>query len=177
MVYSSEHQSLAVLELRVHIDTTSMTRPYKWLAFDFDDALVQTFTVARLPKDWRHEPPPSSLQRLGDAWAAAGPSVILAVPSAIVPDERNLLLNPKHPDISKIHFHPAALCGWPYSSKSYSLTSVVRDVSRARVSSEGRPGNGGLGSMIVPGGAFATKRMPGQSLRTRMTCRASSRAP
>lgn len=106
MVYSSEHQSLTVLELRVHIDTTSMTSPYKWLAFDFDEALMQTFPVPRLPKDWRHEPPPSSLQRLGDAWAAAGPSVILAVPSAIVPDETNLLINPKHPDISKIHFRP-----------------------------------------------------------------------
>ena len=105
MVYASEHQSLAVLEVRVHI---AMSTLYKSFAFDFDEALMQTFPGQELPQDWQHEPPPISLQRLGDEWVRAGAAVILAVPSAIVPNELNLLINPRHPDISKVHIHPAA---------------------------------------------------------------------
>ena len=104
MVYASEHQSLAVLEVRVHI---AMSGVYKSFAFDFADGLMRTFPVQQLPKDWQHEPPPVSLQRLGDQWVKAGDSVILAVPSAIVPNELNFLLNPRHPDISKIQIHTA----------------------------------------------------------------------
>jgi RES domain-containing protein len=102
LVYASEHQSLAVLELRVHIDTTSMRRPYKLIGFTFDDLLLGTLPFDKLPADWRREPPPPSLQRLGDQWVAYAASPILAVPSAIVPAESNLLLNPKHPDFSKL---------------------------------------------------------------------------
>jgi hypothetical protein len=40
--YGSEHQSLAVLEVRVHIP---MTSPYKSFAFDFDEAMMQTFPL------------------------------------------------------------------------------------------------------------------------------------
>jgi RES domain-containing protein len=104
MVYASEHESLAVLEVRVHIATPSV---YKSIVFEFDDGLMRTFPIQQLPKEWQNEPPPPSLQRLGDQWAKAGDSVILAVPSAIVPNELNLLLNPRHPDISKIHIHTA----------------------------------------------------------------------
>jgi len=104
MVYASEHESLAVLEVRVHI---AMSSVYKSLFFEFDEALMKTFPAHDLPKDWQHEPPPVSLQRLGDEWAKAGDSVILAVPSAIVPREMNLLLNPRHPDFSKVQIRPA----------------------------------------------------------------------
>jgi RES domain-containing protein len=104
MVYASEHESLAVLEVRVHI---AMSGVYKSFAFHFDEGLMRTLLVQQLPKDWQHEPPPVSLQRLGDQWVKAGDSVILAVPSAIVPNELNLLINPRHPDFSKIDIHTA----------------------------------------------------------------------
>lgn len=104
MVYASEHESLAVLEVRVHI---AMSGVYKSFSFDFDEGLMRTLPVQQLPKDWQREPPPVSLQRLGDQWVKAGDSLILAVPSAIVPNELNLLLNPRHPDFTKIDIHTA----------------------------------------------------------------------
>jgi RES domain-containing protein len=55
-----------------------------------------------LPKDWRQEPPPPSTQQLGDAWVKSASSAILAVPSIIIPENLNYLLNPKHPDFVKI---------------------------------------------------------------------------
>jgi RES domain-containing protein len=102
VVYASEHKSLTALETRVHIDARAKIMRYKCFAFHFDRALAKTLPSANLPADWRQEPPPPSLQELGDAWANSGSSVILSVPSAIIPDELNILLNPLHPDFRKI---------------------------------------------------------------------------
>ena len=102
MVYASEHKSLAALEVRVHIDTTSKIKRYKSFAFQFDESLLELFRPALLPEDWWQEPPPPSLQQLGDAWVASAKSPILAVPSVIIPDELNYLLNPNHPDFARI---------------------------------------------------------------------------
>ena len=108
MVYASEHKSLAALEVRVHIDTARKIKPYKCFAFHFDEKLREIFQVKSLPGDWRQEPPPVSLQRLGDAWAKAASAPILAVPSVIIPDESNYLLNPKHPEFTKIKIEKPA---------------------------------------------------------------------
>lgn len=102
MVYASEHKSLAALEVRVHINTTKKLKRYKCFPFEFDQKLMKDFPLGSLPKDWQQEPPPPSLQQLGDAWVRAADSPILAVPSVIIPDERNYLLNPKHPQFAKI---------------------------------------------------------------------------
>ncbi len=106
MVYAAQHQSLAALELRVHIDKTKMNKLYKCFTFHFDEQLMDVFRVGALPKDWQQEPPPPSLQQLGDAWFKAGRSVILAVPSVIIPKELNYLINPKHPDFTKVRIDP-----------------------------------------------------------------------
>ena len=102
MVYASEHQSLAALEVRVHIDRTRMRKLYKCFAFQFDEQLMEVFRVGALPKDWRQEPPPPSLQLLGDNWVKSGASVILAVPSVVIPNELNYLINPKHAGFAKL---------------------------------------------------------------------------
>lgn len=102
MVYASEHKSLAALEVRVHINTTKKLKRYKCFPFEFDQKLMKDFPLGSLPKDWQQEPPPPSLQQLGDAWVRAADSPILAAPSVIIPDERNYLLNPNHPQFAKI---------------------------------------------------------------------------
>ena len=102
MVYASEHKSLAALELRVHIDSIRKSRRYQCFAFDFHKHLMKVIRISSLPKNWQQEPAPPSLQQIGDAWIKAGNSPILAVPSVIIPDELNYLLNPKHPGFAKI---------------------------------------------------------------------------
>lgn len=106
MVYGSEHQSLAALEVRVHIDKTSLHKRYRCFSFRFDDRLLEVLPARALPKNWREEPPPPLLQELGGAWANSGRSAILAVPSVIIPAERNYLINPRHPAFSKIRIDP-----------------------------------------------------------------------
>ena len=102
MVYASQHKSLAALELRVHIDTTKKIKRYQSFGFQFEEDLMEVFRAGALPEDWQQEPPPPSLQQLGDAWVQAATSPILAVPSVIIPDELNYLLNPKHTHFAKI---------------------------------------------------------------------------
>jgi RES domain-containing protein len=102
MVYAAEHASLAALEVRVHKETTRRLKPYKCFAFQFDEKLMEALRAGGLPKDWQQEPPPASLQRLGDDWVRSGVSAILAVPSVIIPIELNYLINPGHPDFAKI---------------------------------------------------------------------------
>jgi RES domain-containing protein len=55
-----------------------------------------------LPADWRARPSSPGARAIGDAWLAQRASVALAVPSVLVPPERNLLLSPSHPRFSEV---------------------------------------------------------------------------
>ncbi|HXT12304.1 MAG TPA: RES family NAD+ phosphorylase [Candidatus Angelobacter sp.] len=102
MVYASLHLSLAALEIRVHIEATSKRKNYSCIAFHFDKTIMRVLTARDLPKNWQHEPSIPSAKRIGDSWVESKASVILGVPSVVVPEELNLLINPKHPDFKKI---------------------------------------------------------------------------
>lgn len=101
VVYGSQHKSLAALELLVHRDPR---RPNRFTAFlfQFSESLVETVPLRGLPEDWRQEPPPPSTQQIGDVWMRESRSAVLAVPSIIIPEELNYVLNPAHPDFKKI---------------------------------------------------------------------------
>lgn len=101
VVYGSAHKSLAALEQLVHHQPRSPNR-FKVFRFQCGDSLVETLAPRALPRDWRLEPPPPATQRLGDAWVHAARSAVLAVPSIIIPEEMNFVLNPAHPDFKKI---------------------------------------------------------------------------
>lgn len=68
----------------------------------FSPALVEEIALRNLPAHWRQEPPGPSTKKIGDVWLTEGRSAVLRVPSAIVPAENNYLINPEHPDFSKI---------------------------------------------------------------------------
>lgn len=97
IVYASEHLSLAVLEIFVHLRKPRALDAYVRTAVTIDEEDVEVLDDAVLPKDWRNFPAPSVLQTLGDGWVRGRSSLALSVPSAVLPSERNLLLNPLHP--------------------------------------------------------------------------------
>jgi RES domain-containing protein len=101
VVYTSSTKSLAALESLVHLNPPV---PFKYVAIriKFDDALVEIVPAKALPPDWQTEPPPPSTKAIGDAWARAARSALLALPSVIIPGEPNYLLNPAHPDFKRI---------------------------------------------------------------------------
>jgi RES domain-containing protein len=87
LVYLAEHPALAVLEMRAHLDI-----PYEELVHDHVLMCValpdSVEDVAAMPEDPR---------AVGDAWLRERRTAILRVPSVIVQEGRNLLLNPAHP--------------------------------------------------------------------------------
>ena len=101
-IYLSETRALATLEVLVGIRATGPLTAYALIPAEFDEALVHLIDEHRLPDDRKDSPPPPSTQRIGDAWAAGATSLVLKVPSVIVPHEFNYLLNPRHPAASSI---------------------------------------------------------------------------
>lgn len=102
VVYTSEHLSLAALEILVHVDADLL--PPDLTAFEIeipDDLELGRLDAGQLPRGWRTRV--DRCRKLGDAWIAAARSPVLAVPSAVVPHETNFLINPRHADSAGIH--------------------------------------------------------------------------
>ncbi|HEY1252435.1 MAG TPA: RES family NAD+ phosphorylase [Thermoanaerobaculia bacterium] len=103
MIYTSGSLSLAALEILVHCEPTLLPADLVAIAADIPASLaIEPVDESLLPADWTRMPAPDALAELGKAWLAAARSPVLSVPSAIVPRERNYLLNPAHPDFARI---------------------------------------------------------------------------
>ena len=101
LVYTAGSQSLAMLELLVQdepLRARYMTIPAQIPA----DLTIARLSREQLPTDWRDAGAVETLRALGTEWAAGLATAVLAVPSAVVPDETNYLLNPRHPDFGRI---------------------------------------------------------------------------
>jgi len=106
VVYTAQSVSLAVLELLVHLQASPLLASYALRSARFDDRPVSAVDRSSLPSDWRAFPAPPALQRIGDTWIAAGSSLVLEVPSAIVEGESNYLINPAHPAFRRLRIGP-----------------------------------------------------------------------
>lgn len=104
IVYTAQSQSLAALEMLMHLDSPDLLQKYLLIPVEIDDALVAQLDSSRLPRNWRDAPPPAQVRAFGDEWVLAASSAVLRVPSALVPGEDNFLLNPNHPDFTRLRF-------------------------------------------------------------------------
>lgn len=102
MVYLGGSLSLAILETLVHLDRTLMPPDFVAVEVTIPDDCVETLEARHLPKLWRKIPGPKTLQAIGDKWLREGRSLALRVPSAVVPTESNVLVNPEHDDFKRI---------------------------------------------------------------------------
>ncbi len=102
MVYTSTSLALAAIEFFVHLDPSEAPTGLVSLAADVpDNPAVERVEIGQLPDGWRSTDN-KSLQQLGSDWVKLQRSVALIVPSAAVEGEWNVLLNPQHPDFSKV---------------------------------------------------------------------------
>ncbi len=103
IVYASGTLSLAALETLVHVDPDLAPRDLVQVRLEVPDGLVvESVGVEALPRGWRRHPAPVALQRRGLVWIEAARSAVLRVPSAVIPEEPNYLINPVHPDAGRI---------------------------------------------------------------------------
>ena len=102
VVYVSEHESLAALELFVHTMPISPTERYLSFRLEWENKMTEYFPLKSLPPHWNAEPPTFETMQIGDDWVRRRISVALAVPSVLSTSEMNFLLNPRHSDFKKI---------------------------------------------------------------------------
>jgi len=103
VIYTGCSRSLSTLELIVHANAVSPAFSYKVMIISIADEenLFTHILQANLPKDWRNMTAYPSLQQLGSAWYQGNQSLVLKVPSAVIPKEYNYLVNFNHPDFKK----------------------------------------------------------------------------
>jgi RES domain-containing protein len=93
LIYAAETAALAVLEVRVHLDLDWDMLPDDYVLVAIDTAAVVAETI---------QEPPDDPRVIGDAWIESRRSALLRVPSWIVPESYNVLINPTHPDALSI---------------------------------------------------------------------------
>lgn len=106
VVYASSTASLAILEMLVHLGSAAVLPGYVLIECRFDPDLVLPLPRASLPASWQEHPAPAEVRAIGDRWVRQGRSVLLEVPSVVVPHEQNFLIHPGHPRFSSVKILP-----------------------------------------------------------------------
>ncbi|WP_316850991.1 RES family NAD+ phosphorylase [Pedobacter agri] len=97
MHYMAENRALAALEVLVNIDNVSDTSQLCLSIFELSDESIEFCNLNQLPKNWRSYPSSFELQKIGDEFVKTNNYLLLRVPSAIIEDEFNFLMNVNHP--------------------------------------------------------------------------------
>lgn len=97
VVYTSESLALAQLEILVNLPTDRLLAHYAAFRAEIPESQIETLRREELPENWRQSPAPDSVREIGDQWIQSERSLGLRVPSAVVPAEDNVLINPSHP--------------------------------------------------------------------------------
>lgn len=122
VLYASESRSLATLEVLVHAENSYLLSKYKFLEITFPGNLIKHISVSNtnMLRDI------NECQQYGHEWYQSKSSVVLSVPSVIIPNEHNYVINTEHPDIKKVKvskvelfhkFDPRLRAGTGYQGK------------------------------------------------------------
>lgn len=103
VVYTSASRSLACLENLAHKGGRGKTMTYRTMVIYIPDSLaIQQVNIKDLPSDWNEISLCKECQQIGSAWYVSKDTAVLRVPSAVIPDEFNYVLNTRHPDFKQI---------------------------------------------------------------------------
>jgi len=106
VVYTSGSLALCAMELFVHLNDIGRQGRYVSIAATIPKSVaISSIPASRLPEDWKTDPPSAEARNLGSQWAISKKSAVLKVPSVVVPGEFNYVLNPRHPEFSKIRIN------------------------------------------------------------------------
>lgn len=103
VIYASETRALALVEYLVHVSWPQLPIDLQISTLQIPEGLnPEVISSKQLPKNWRVYPPPEKLAPLGAQWVRANRCLLLQVPSAVLDREHNTLINPAHPDMSRV---------------------------------------------------------------------------
>lgn len=96
ILYTAQSPSLALLEAVVHLGKMP-SAGYCMAALELPDAIAAALPANALPADWATNPGPDALKNIGDSFIKEMKFLALPVPSVVMPEENNYLINPAHP--------------------------------------------------------------------------------
>lgn len=112
VIYTAATRALACLENVVHRSGEGLMETFRVMVIDIsDDLLIDTIASDTLPMNWSDARHYDACQRIGGEWLRNGQAGVLKRPSAIIANEWNYLINPAHPDFTRItllHVEPFA---------------------------------------------------------------------
>jgi len=106
-VYLAESPAGALLEVCVHTSANDVPPDFSMLKIEMSEVQVQAIQRDELPVGWQWRL--EVTRDFGTAWLQKKETALLRVPSAIVPETANFLLNPAHPDAKKLKIIEAFL--------------------------------------------------------------------
>ena len=101
-LYSSESRALALLEFSVHLNMHDLPRHLRTTIIQIPDENIYTLSPRELPANWMKSPAPVSTKDLGTKLLNTIDMLVIRVPSTIIPQEYNYLINPRHRDARQI---------------------------------------------------------------------------
>lgn len=111
VVYTSESRALATVEFLVHVPIAIVPKDLSLARLSIPGNVAEEeVTTGDLPTRWRSHPAIPELAEIGRKWVESNSALLLRVPSAVVKDERNVLINPSHPEISLVEIVDVERC-------------------------------------------------------------------
>lgn len=118
VVYAAESIALAVLETLAHLRVDGLPLNRYLVRIDVPDKVWEARSILNpVPVGWDAEPKGIPSIHSGDKWIASNVSALMAVPSVIVPEEQNVLINPKHGDSMLVK--ATMVRKWNYDSRLF----------------------------------------------------------
>ncbi len=102
VIYTASSIALATLEMVAHRSSIVPKKNYKILEIEIPDDEIAAINTKKLPKNWRTVEAYPELQDIGSIWYHSRESSVLKIPSAIVPQEFNYMINYNHPNFKKV---------------------------------------------------------------------------
>ncbi|AXT58853.1 RES domain-containing protein [Aquimarina sp. AD10] len=102
LLYTSTTASLSALEVLAHLPAAYFPDDMAMATIEIPDKLITSVAVDQLPEDWNKVPVPMNVQNFSIQWIEENKFLGLLIPSIIIPNENNLLINPIHPDFNKL---------------------------------------------------------------------------
>jgi RES domain-containing protein len=104
VIYTAESRALCALEVLANSD--ELANDYVATPIEIPGQIAVTaISIPDLPTEWNVSPPVDATRQVGTNWASGLRTAVLSVLSAVIPRERNYIINPAHPDFKRIRFH------------------------------------------------------------------------
>ncbi len=101
VLYTGENKEIALLETIVHTPPLFIPE-LDILTIEIPDDSITSIKIANLPKNWNLYPAPVILSEIGEKWIKEGKTIALKVPSCIIHNSHNYILNCRHSDYSRV---------------------------------------------------------------------------